>query len=368
MLQRFEIENYRGFSKKFVFDLTARDYTFNQNLVYNGIVEKAIIYGKNGIGKSALGFALFDIITHLTDNKSLPIENYRNLDNIDKPAKFCYVFKFGNEIIRYEYEKLAQDDLCWEKLSLNEKTLIDYNYTSPSNENRFVSDELRGNLNISLPDNKLSIMKYIYRNTPTNPSSPVTKIITFCEKMLWYRSLSEGNNYMGFTAGGSLLTEIIRENGKLDEFQNFLKDNGLDYKLNFESENGSYTLYAYFNGGKNKAPFLSVASTGTQTLMLFFAWSIMAFSTISFLFIDEFDAFLHYESAERLVRLLNEYSNFQSVLTTHNTYLMQNKLTRPDCCFLMTKNKITNLYNATDREIREAHNLEKMYINGAFTE
>lgn len=33
----------------------------------------------------------------------------------------------------------------------------------------------------------------------------------------------------------------------------------------------------------------------------------------------------------------------------------------------MTKNKISNLYDATNREIREAHILEKMYINGAFT-
>lgn len=62
MLKRFEVENYRCFSEKLVFDLTSRDYSFNQNLVYNGIVNKAIIYGKNGIGKSMLGFALFDII------------------------------------------------------------------------------------------------------------------------------------------------------------------------------------------------------------------------------------------------------------------------------------------------------------------
>ena len=34
----------------------------------------------------------------------------------------------------------------------------------------------------------------------------------------------------------------------------------------------------------------------------------------------------------------------------------------------MTENKISSLFNATDKEIREAHNLEKMYINGAFNE
>ena len=47
---------------------------------------------------------------------------------------------------------------------------------------------------------------------------------------------------------------------------------------------------------------------------------------------------------------------------------MQNKLTRPDCCYIMTHNRIASLFNSTDKEIREAHNLEKMYVNGAFVD
>ena len=133
-----------------------------------------------------------------------------------------------------------------------------------------------------------------------------------------------------------------------------------------EERDGEHILMAVFNEGKSKVPFSSVASTGTAALYLFFAWSAAAFDQISLLFIDEFDAFFHYESAESFVKRLNSAQNFQTILTTHNTYLMQNKLTRPDCCYIMTKNKINNLYEATDKEIREAHNLEKMYINGAF--
>lgn len=368
MLKRFEVENYRGFSEKLVFDLTARDYGFNQNLIFNGVVNKAIIYGKNGIGKSALGFAIFDIVSHLTDNESLKKRNYRNLEHLDRPATFRYFFKFDNDEIVYAYTKFDQYDLRKEELTVNGREVIRFNYFNDSEEDRFVDDTLKGSLNIDLKDNKLSVLKYIYRNTPTNPSSPVTKLVNFCEDMLWYRSLSEGNSYMGFTTDSFELTELIRKKNKLKEFQYFLKQNGLDYSLGFEKENDGYILYAYYGNGKAKAPFTSLASTGTKALLLYFAWSTAAFPKISFLFIDEFDAFFHYESAELIVKLLNEQSNFQSMLTTHNTYLMQNRLTRPDCCFLMTKNKISNLYESTDREIREAHNLEKMYINGAFTE
>ena len=69
-----------------------------------------------------------------------------------------------------------------------------------------------------------------------------------------------------------------------------------------------------------------------------------------------------------VVLQLNKARSFQTILTSHNTYLMQNRLTRPDCCYIMTNERITNLFDSTDKEIREAHNLEKMYRNGAFQE
>ena len=161
---------------------------------------------------------------------------------------------------------------------------------------------------------------------------------------------------------------MLYQNGTVEDFSKFLKENDLDYELSFDEEDGEHILMASFNGGAKKVPFASVASTGTAALFLFYAWSVSAFEQISLLFIDEFDAFFHYEAAESVVKRLNSAKRFQTILTTHNTYLMQNQLTRPDCCYIMTKNKISNLYDATDKEIRAAHNLEKMYINGAFRE
>ncbi len=369
MLIRFEVKNFKGFKDSIVFDLTAREYGFNKDIVKDGYVNKAIVYGKNGVGKSSLGIAMFDIVSHLTDKERMAqiyLSNYRNLDNIDENVKFRYDFKFDTDIVKYEYEKMDQNFLVREKLTVNDEVIVDYNYFS-INE-RYINKDIFKELNIELLDNKLSILKYLYRNTPTDFYTPLTKMIKFCENMLWYRSLSEGNSYSGFTNGSSALTQTLYESGKVKEFEQFLRENGLNYELKFENINGEKILFALYNGGKNKAVFNSIASTGTMALFLFYYWSIAAFKDISLLFIDEFDAFLHYESSEYIVLKLNKERRFQSILTSHNTYLMQNKLTRPDCCFIMTNNKITNLYNATDKEIREAHNLEKMYINGAFNE
>lgn len=366
MLKKFEVENFKGFQNKLTFDLNAREYSFNSEIIQNGIVNKAIIYGKNGVGKSNLGIALFDIVSHLTDKQPFNPKytaNYRNYNAKSQVAYFRYEFLFEKDIVIYEYTKRDYEFLISEKLQTNDKVIIDFEYFG---NKKFVDKKVAGELNIDLPDNKLSIIKYLYRNMPTNSIPLISKMVEFCEKMLWYRSLSEGNTYSGFTNGISSLTERIYEKNKLEEFTQFLHENGLDFDLEFETNNGMHELFAKYKYGK--APFSLIASTGTMALLLYFYWSISSFEDISLLFIDEFDAFFHYESAENIVLKLNSATSFQSILTSHNTYLMQNKLTRPDCCFIMSENKVTSLYEATEKEIREAHNLEKMYINGVFKE
>ena len=98
MLTRFEVENFRGFKNRLIFDLSeTKNYEFNPECINNGIVNKAMIYGKNGSGKSNLGYAMFDLISHLTD-KFVPrheyIANYLHAEFSSVPAKFQYSFKF----------------------------------------------------------------------------------------------------------------------------------------------------------------------------------------------------------------------------------------------------------------------------------
>lgn len=62
-----------------------------------------------------------------------------------------------------------------------------------------------------------------------------------------------------------------------------------------------------------------------------------------------------------------KYPKCQMIMTSHNTNLMTNRIMRPDCLFILSrKGTLTALCNATERELREGHNLEKMYISGEF--
>lgn len=367
MLKRFEVCGFRAFKDRIIFDLSAREYEFNCELVREGVVKNALIYGPNGIGKSCLGFALFDLVTHLSDNKSLNpkyLTEYQNIGlRVDDPVLFKYVFSFSDDEVVYEYAKSAKKELQWERLEVNGRQIVKWNFENADDCDIATLSE-KG-LRVDLSDNKLSMIKYIYRNLPTGTMTAIDRLMAFVDGMLWYRSLSDGNSYAGFTNGSASIDSEICRLGKLAGFMEFLKANDLVYDLISKTVENEERIFVRDSLTNREMAFNNIASTGTRTLMLFYYWSILAFDKLTFLFVDEFDAFFHYRTAAEIAKRLS-HSTFQSVLTSHNTYLMQNEITRPDCCYIMGPGKVRCLPECTDREIREAHNLEKMYQNGVF--
>ena len=65
-------------------------------IIENGCVTKGIVYGINSCGKSNLGLAIFDIITHLTEKEKLlrSYDLYLNMSGRKSFAEFEYVFTF----------------------------------------------------------------------------------------------------------------------------------------------------------------------------------------------------------------------------------------------------------------------------------
>ena len=58
----------------------------------------------------------------------------------------------------------------------------------------------------------------------------------------------------------------------------------------------------------------------------------------------------------------------QTILTSHNTYIANNDLLRPDCYFTLKDGTLKSFADSTERELREGHNLEKMLRQGEFDE
>ena len=81
---------------------------------------------------------------------------------------------------------------------------------------------------------------------------------------------------------------------------------------------------------------------------------------------DEFDAFYHFELAKSIVEEVLEFENAQVVITSHNTYLLDNELLRPDVYFYLNDGKLRSFADSTFRELREGHDIERLFRNGDF--
>ena len=129
MLKKFSVTNYRQFNETLEFDLTASNYSFNQECVKNNLVKLALIYGKNGTGKSNLGRAIFDLVSHLTDNRVEKSSSfYLNIESKKQFASFIYEFDFieNDKLFKviYSFEKDNKQILTSEKLLINNEVVI----------------------------------------------------------------------------------------------------------------------------------------------------------------------------------------------------------------------------------------------------
>ena len=367
-LARFTATGYRNFGDPITIDFTdVHDYRFNQICVDDNIIMKMGIYGPNGSGKSNLGFALFNIVSHLTDNSSEVLKSnpgiFLNVDKRTTEAVFHYEFKHGNDLIVFEYRKPNESSISRETFKLNDKIIYDYDYIRHGFSVRNL-DEIAGpNLTFEYMGDNLSVLRYIANNTVQKDDSPVRAVMDFASHMLWFRSVN-GNSYIGLENSSVLLDDWIINNGYVRDFNDFLKKIcGIDVKLDVAKgiDNKPILIEKHKYGS---LIFRIVLSSGTSAAELFYFW-MKRFNNVSFLFLDEFDVFYHFELAGKIIKKLNDYPDMQVIFTTHNTTLMGNDILRPDCYLILKEGKLRSYIDrAGGREIREGHNLEKIYRGG----
>ncbi len=373
MLTRFAVTNYRGFVEKIEWDLSnPSNYSFNSEAIMNGVVKNGIIYGKNGAGKSNFGLAIFDIANHLSHKWKKP-DYYLNFacgKNPYAPVEFEYTFLFESHTVNYNYSKKASElrgDIVKEELIIDgQQTLLKDKDTLYISKEFGLSEEAIQNLRTSA--NNISIVNYLLGAVPLPKGHVLLALRDFVENMLFFRSL-DNREFIGLKEGGSNIEEYIIKNNLVDDFARYLKDVS-DQEFKFSpSAPGENTLFCEM--GETKLPFQLVASTGTKNLELQYYWlkemvNVKEMVSASFVFIDEFDAFYHYELSYRILEQLFQSKN-QLFVTTHDTFLFTNDLLRPDCYFIIGDNRIKATCELTDKELRYGHNLEKLYRGGTFS-
>lgn len=373
MLKRFSVKNFKAFKDKVTLDLSSiGNYEFNKECISNGICKTALLYGKNASGKSSLCFALFDIVEVLTDKYVCHdvYKPYKHILHQDAPTEFEYEFKFDTDEVFYKYSKSDQSTLISEELIINQKQIFSYKKDLVAQD---IAVNLEGAETLKVSPDKLniSLCRFIKNNALLKnnlENSIFQKFFEFVENMLMIWSFGQ-SCFIGYknSPKDNLVKKII-ENRNFEKLQQFFLEAGFTDKLTYKKNSlGEYNLFIQYDD--KCLDFNDASSNGMKALLLIYYYlenKINQDKRPSFVCIDIFDAFFSFELSYFIVNQLKD-CNTQALLTTYNTCNFSNDLLRPDCYFLCSKNKIVDANNATDKELRRGHNLEKLYRGGAFS-
>ncbi len=365
MLAKFAVKNYRGFERRIEWDLTkVRNYEFNPTAVKDGAIKNGIICGRNGSGKSNLSLAVFDIVNHLSQKWKKPdyYFNFVFAGAPRDPVEFEYMFVFDGKRLEYNYSKNHRGVLQKESLSFDGEKVFSRDSSSLEINTSLFPMEETVKKSLSGNANNISIINFLLSSFPLDEGHFLIRLQDFANSMLWFRCL-EDREFIGLETAIYKIEEYILEKGLEKDFQDFLKEtSGQEFSFS-KPQKDEKQLFCSI--GESRVRFYDIASTGTHSLTLLYFW-IKRMNEASLVIIDEFDAFYHFELSKAVCRRLFSL-DCQVFLTTHNTRLLANDLLRPDCNFLLEKNEIRALHDCTEKELRQGHNIEKLYRGGAFS-
>ena len=370
MLKEISVKNYRKFKDKFTFNLNNKAYAFNEDAISSDLVKCGLVYGQNGCGKSNLMRAIADVNIHLSDTTSHNDNGYIYAANKSEPAEFNFEFVFNGTVVKYNYSKTSSKVCVKEELFIDDKQVIYFDRKAP----RDTVVKLKGveQLNFAGLEDKsdLSIIKYVFNNSVLEENEENSVLYDFMFFVSNIRLIRTEESHETFSQLEQRASEVILgdkselEKKELKKFEDFLIEGGVKCKLAIRKTDSGNLIAFDFDG--NLVTFSEIASTGTLVLANLYV-HLKLNQSDALILLDEFDAFYHHNLSWSIIEKLKQLPN-QVLLTTHNTVNMDSDLLRPDCMFNMTESEIKPLYACTNKELRKAHNYQKMYVAGAFDE
>lgn len=366
MLLKFWIQGYRCFSERTEIDFTdKKNYRFGKECVRGDLLDKVVILGNNGSGKTNFGYALLDITSTLTGfNKDVgqcnPVCFINGSGKYDH-AIFHYEFSYHGSTVVYEYGKRSYDRIKCESLTIDRHVIFDYDLDNMGfaifNLDSLGSDHV----DVSDIDGTIPLLRLIGDSVKLSASSPVRSVLEFARNSIYYMAMWKVDVHIGFMDEDDDIEGYIVDNSLVDELMQFFR-NECGITLRLSERDGSLMM----NTGSMEYPFLQVASRGTAILCRLFCWNRRSRDNGAIMFFDDFDDLFDHRTAENVMTHIIRSSQAQCVFVTHNTSLFSSDTLRPDCCFIMKDGLLRSIPSLTDKSIRKGHNLEKMLRDGEF--
>ena len=366
MLLKFWVQGYRCFFERTEIDFTdKKNYRFGRECVRGDLLDKVVILGNNGSGKTSFGYALLDITSTLTGfNKDVGQCNpvcFINGSGKNDHAVFHYEFAYHGSTVIYEYGKRSCDVLKSESLSVDRHVIFDYDLDDMGSAVFDLGSLGSGRIPVPELDGSMPLLRLIGDSVRLDPSSPVASVLEFARNSIYYMAMWKVDVHIGFMDEEDDIERFIVENGLVEELMQFL-GNECGSPVRLSARDGSLMVDA----GSKEYPFLQIASRGTAILCRLFCWNRRSRDKGAIMFFDDFDDLFDHRTAENVMTHIIRSSQAQCVFVTHNTSLFSSDTLRPDCCFIMKDGVLRSIPSLTDKSIRKGHNLEKMLRDGEF--
>ena len=322
MLKKFVVKNYKNFKDEITIDFeNIAGYQFNMDCLSEGIIGKMLIYGRNATGKTNLGKALLDIgLTMFGGTRYAGNGILLNADSIEDAAVFQYEFRFGDVDLGYKYSRLSNQELRDEELFIDGKSIFKCNFSSQeynfdnldyidaetANVDRYLQS-LEGGEDDDISEPKLPFLRWLISNVALKNDSALIRLSNYVRRMMMI-TVGNGMQYR-FGRMNQGFYESLENPERLKDFEDFLNAMGIECKLILKKlPDGQRELYF---AHKKLVPFYENASSGTVALAELYRRLVPKVWDASLIYLDEFDAFYHYEMAENVIRFFKH--SIQSV-------------------------------------------------------
>jgi AAA15 family ATPase/GTPase len=396
MLRYFRFSNYKSFRDEALLDLRAKNITEHKQQLTKISSDKSIkiisIFGLNSAGKSNIYSAFKHMSMYVINSFSFEDNNSKkgfktpnfifDTKYLEVPTKFevSFVgnFRGKKRVIKYSFSikrNIVEQETLWVRAISNKKYTLIYDRFGlmVKSDNK---DFLRhmNNLNQALKENVLVASLGAKLNI---------------ELLLNLRDWFLNNNVINF---GNEMESLVRETNLpdclVDGHNNPVKEKLIKYIRCFDhnivdfdvkelpsDEDNSRTFYVdvVYKNSKGEIVKLPLAelSAGTRKMFSLFQYLVDTLENGGVLFIDEINAKIHPYLHKFIINIFenDNHSNAQLIFTTHETWLLPERLIRRDGFYFVEKHNFTStlisLFDCKDEKgnrIRKDANFLEYYL------
>ncbi|BDR84438.1 AAA family ATPase [Clostridium tetani] len=399
MLRYFKFSNYKSFKHETILDLRAKNISEHKGQVSKIGTDKNLtivsLFGLNSAGKSNIYSAFKHMSLYVINSFAFDDTNKKKAlktpsfifdkEYLDIPTKFEVSFigkyKHLRKVINYSFHiknnKIAKESLYIRSISSKKYTTIfeRNNLDIKSKDKDFIN--YLENLKQAITDNALIVSLGSKLN-----------IESLSDIRNWFLN----NNVINF---GNEMETLVRQinlpeclidnnennnqvKNKLIKYLSCFDENIVDFHVKElpspEDEPRTFYVGVIYknNEGEDIEIPLAELSAGTRKMFFLFQYLLETLEDGGVLFVDELNAKIHPYLHQFIIKLFenDNKANAQLIFTTHETWLLYEKLLRRDSFYFVEKSNfestLVSLFNCKDSKgnrIRKDANFLDYYLN-----